>query len=139
MIPVSHTLKLYEVFNRYFKNNDDSRVAVQEIEGMVNTVIHSEKLELATKADATLLKKDMMLLKEDMTLLKEDMTLLKEDMMLLKEDVKEDISRLRLDLKEDIARVRIDMGEGFNNILKWIIVLMVVGFVSLIVGCIKLL
>lgn len=155
------TFRIYEIFNFYFKNEADAKALASEIEGLVNNRIGFEKAELATKDDIAKLelatKNDITELrlatKNDITELRlatekdiaELRTATEKDIAELRTATKNDIAELRLTTKNDIAEVKgeikqleIKMGEGFKDILKWMIALMV-GFASLILTFAKIL
>ncbi|MDQ6755878.1 MAG: hypothetical protein M3004_02995, partial [Bacteroidota bacterium] len=50
----------YEILQRYFKNNDDAKIVVQEIEQIIEAKVDSKKDILATKEDLSLLKEDLL-------------------------------------------------------------------------------
>ena len=60
----TQSFKIYEILQRHFKNNDDAKVVVQEIEQIIETKIENKSNILATKGDLSLLKEDSSLLKE---------------------------------------------------------------------------
>jgi hypothetical protein len=99
MVTASQTLKMYELLNKYFKNNEDAKAVVVSIEDIVDNKFNTEKDRLATKSDLTLVKEE---------------------------------------LRNEIGRLETRMEQGFKDQLKWIIVLMV-GWSSLLVAAIKLL
>jgi hypothetical protein len=72
MVTASQTLKMYELLNKHFKNNEDAKVLVQGIEEVIDCKFNSERDRLATKSD----------------------------MMILKEEVRNDISRLETRLEQ---------------------------------------
>jgi len=47
----TQSFKIYEVLQRHFKNNDDAKIIVQEIEQIVETKIESKMTVLTTKED----------------------------------------------------------------------------------------
>ncbi len=100
MMSVVHTFKLYELINKYFRNDEDSKAFVSEVDNFVKDQLHSDSNGLATKADIGRLE-----------------------------------SRIT-GIETEVSKLEIKMGEGFRDVLKWIIVLMV-AFASLIITCIK--
>lgn len=96
---VSQTLKLYEIANKYFKNEVDSKAFVDEIESAVDNKFHRETDRLASRLD---------------------------------------MSELKGELKQDIKTLEVKIEQGFKDQLKWLIILML-GFASLIITVIKLL
>ena len=109
MISVAHTLNLYEVVNKYFRNTEDSKVFVSEVINVVNTQVKSDANDFATKGDINLLKTDIHQLESEIA-----------------------------EVRADVSKLEIKMGEGFKDILKWMIALMV-AFASLIITFIKFL
>ena len=101
---VVHTLKLYEIINRYFRNKDDSKAFVSEMDSFVSIKLVSDNHNLATKSDIKKLETE--------------------------------ITELKSEFNSQVSKLEIKMGEGFKNILKWIIVLLI-GFASLIIACMK--
>lgn len=95
MMSVVHTFKLYEIVNKYFRNDEDSKNFVSEVDNFISFRLEADNNDLATK---------------------------------------EDINRL----ETEVSKLEVKMGEGFKDILKWIIALMV-GFASLIITCMKIL
>lgn len=51
VVTSSQTLKIYELLNKHFKNNEDAKALVQEIEQVIDVKFQSEKDRLATKED----------------------------------------------------------------------------------------
>ena len=51
MISASKSFAIHEIINRYFKNDQDARLLVQEIEQVIDDRFQSEKSILATKSD----------------------------------------------------------------------------------------
>jgi hypothetical protein len=51
MVTASQTLKIYELLNKHFKNDEDAKALVQEIEQVIDVKFQSEKDRLATKED----------------------------------------------------------------------------------------
>ena len=70
MITVQQTFKLYEIINRYFKNDTDSRELVSEIEQVMDSKVEIKMNDYATKKDLLELRFD---LKRDITVLRSDM------------------------------------------------------------------
>ncbi len=56
----TQSFKIYEILQRYFKNNDDAKIVVQEIEQIIEAKVDSKKDILATKEDLSLLKEDLL-------------------------------------------------------------------------------
>lgn len=56
----TQSFKIYEVLQRYFKNNDDAKIVVQEIEQIIEAKVDAKKDVLATKQDIHLLKEDLL-------------------------------------------------------------------------------
>ena len=59
MVTTSQILKIYELLNKHFKNDEDAKVLVQEIEQVIAVKFQSKKDRLATKADMTSLKQEL--------------------------------------------------------------------------------
>ena len=151
MISVAHTFKLYELVNKYFQNDDDSKAFIAEIDNFISAkpdVYHelatksdlkkledaTEKLQLATKTD---LKK----LEAAAEKFQVDLNRLETATEKFQADTKSDLKRLETDIREvkaEVNKLEIKMGEGFKDILKWIIAIML-GFASLIITFIKIL
>jgi hypothetical protein len=51
MVTASQTLKMYELLNKHFKNNEDAKAIVVSIEDIVDNKFNIEKDRLATKED----------------------------------------------------------------------------------------
>lgn len=51
MVTASQTLKMYELLNKHFKNNEDAKAIVVSIEDIVDNKFNTEKDRLATKED----------------------------------------------------------------------------------------
>ena len=104
------TFRLFTILNKHFKNEEDSRLLVAEIEQVVDQKFDLEVRILATKADLTILRVE----------------------------VKEDFTILRAEVKAYISRLEVKMEAGFKDQLKWIILLMM-GMTSLIITVVKIL
>jgi hypothetical protein len=109
MMSVVHTFKLYELLNKYFKNDEDSKAFVSEMDSFMSVKLNSDTHELATKSDVRVVRTEI-------------------------EELKKDVSIIR----KDVAHLEIKMEAGFKDVLKWIITLMV-AFAALIITCTKLL
>ncbi len=59
MITVSQTFKLYEIINRYFNNDADSKTLVSEIEQIMDNKVEYKMNDYATKQDLTELRFDL--------------------------------------------------------------------------------
>lgn len=59
----TQSFKIYEILQRHFKNNDDAKTVVQEIEFIIESKIAEKSNILATKGDIASLKSE---LKEDL-------------------------------------------------------------------------
>lgn len=59
MITFTQTFRIYEMLNKYFRNDDDAKALASGIEDMVNQRFQSEKERLATKMDIMELKGDI--------------------------------------------------------------------------------
>ena len=109
MISIKQSFRLYDVVNKYFKNEEDSKTVVFEIEEIMNNKIDSKMSTFATKQDIAEVKADFVGLKIDFE-----------------------------GLRTDFATLRADVEKGFKDQKKWIIVIML-GFASVIVTVIKFL
>ncbi len=56
----TQSFKIYEILQRHFKNDDDAKIVVQEIEQIKETKIDSKSTVLATKDYISLLKQDLL-------------------------------------------------------------------------------
>jgi tRNA U34 5-carboxymethylaminomethyl modifying GTPase MnmE/TrmE len=160
----SQTYRIYEIFNSYFKNEEDAKRLTSEIEELINGRVVSDRVDLATKSDIAQLssatKADIAQLssatKEDIAQLrsatKEDIAQLrsatKADIAQLSSETKADISQLRVETKADIAQLRIEtkteikqlelrVEQGFRDNLKWTVTTMV-GIAAIMLAIIKL-
>ena len=59
MVTASQAVKMYELLNKYFKNNEDAKAVVASIEDIVDNKFNSERDRLATKLDLSLVKEDL--------------------------------------------------------------------------------
>ena len=55
----TQTFRIYEMLNKYFKNEDDAKLVASGIEEMVNQRFQTEKERMATKMDIMELKGDI--------------------------------------------------------------------------------
>jgi hypothetical protein len=51
MVTASQAVKMYELLNKHFKNNEDAKAMVASIEDIVDNKFNSERDRLATKED----------------------------------------------------------------------------------------
>ena len=51
MITAAQTFRLYEVLQKHFRNEEDAKAVVQEIEQVIETRFQNERDRLATKED----------------------------------------------------------------------------------------
>ena len=56
----TQSLKIYEVLNKHFKNPEDAKTVVEQIEQIVEEKVEAKKDILATKTDLGLLKEDLL-------------------------------------------------------------------------------
>jgi hypothetical protein len=138
-----HSLRLYQIANKYFKNQDDSRDFVSEVEAVVQTHFGMETTHLATKTELfdvkDQLRKEIHEFRDELkNEIQELRNELKGDIHDLRSELKGDIHDLRSELKGDINRLEVRMEAGFKDQLKWIILLML-GFSSLIITVVKFL
>lgn len=61
----TQSFRIYEVLQRHFKNSDDAKIIVQEIEQIVETKIENKGNTLTTKGDIALLKGDLLKFQTD--------------------------------------------------------------------------
>ncbi len=61
----TQSLKIYEILQRYFKNDSDAKIVVQEIEQIVSEKFIQERENLASKSELMLLRKDMEILRQE--------------------------------------------------------------------------
>jgi hypothetical protein len=127
-----HSLRLYQIANKYFKNQDDSRDFVSEVEAVVQTHFGMETTHLATKTELFDVKDQ---LRKEIHEFRDE---LKNEIHELRSELKGDIHDLRSELKGDINRLEVRVEAGFKDQLKWIILLML-GFSSLIITVVKFL
>ena len=52
----TQSFRIYEILNRYFQNDSDAKIVVQEIEIVVDNKFNTEKATLATKDDISRLE-----------------------------------------------------------------------------------
>ena len=57
---VTQSFKIYEILHRYFKNETDAKLVVQEIETIVDTKVNEQKSVIASKEDISLLRQDIL-------------------------------------------------------------------------------
>ena len=62
----TQSIKIYDVLVRHFKNDEDARTVVQEIEQIVSEKFLQEKENIAPKSEIMLLRKDMDLMRQEM-------------------------------------------------------------------------
>ena len=55
----SQSIKLYEILRRYFGNDSDAKVLVEEIQQLVESKFTDEKKELSSKSEIEMLRKDV--------------------------------------------------------------------------------
>jgi hypothetical protein len=115
-----HSLRLFQIVSKYIPP-DDGREIVIEVESIIRNQLHMDISNLATRSELLQTKDE-----------------LKGDIHNLRDELKGDIHNLRVELKGDISRLEVRMEAGFKDQLKWIIVLML-GFSSLIIGVVKFL
>jgi hypothetical protein len=56
----TQSFRIYEVLQRHFKNNDDAKIVVQEIEQIIETKVENKSSVLFTKEDGSALKQDVL-------------------------------------------------------------------------------
>ena len=60
MVTASQTLKIYELLNKHFKNNEDGKALVGGIEEVIDKKFNDERDRLATKLDILTLKQEIL-------------------------------------------------------------------------------
>ena len=94
--------------------------------------VTKDRRSLATKDDLARFLQDI---KRDIASSRSET---KQEIAGLRSDIKQDMTELRSESKLDMATLRGDMEKGFKEQLRWVIVLLM-GFASLIITVIKLL
>ncbi len=56
----TQSFKIYEILQGYFKNNDDAKIVVQEIEKIIDSKFDGKVNILSTKEDVLMLKEDLL-------------------------------------------------------------------------------
>ncbi|MHB8262080.1 MAG: hypothetical protein ACYDEC_17615 [Bacteroidia bacterium] len=56
MITAAQSFKIYELLNKHFKNEQDAKALVSEIENVIDAKVQAEKDRLATKDDINSVK-----------------------------------------------------------------------------------
>ena len=59
MLASTQSFKIYEILNKHFKNDADSKALVTEIEAVIENRFHAERDRLATKEDLAKTKTDI--------------------------------------------------------------------------------
>jgi hypothetical protein len=54
----TQSFRIYEILQRHFKNNDDAKIVVQEIEQIIEAKLENKSTVLSTKSDLSLFKED---------------------------------------------------------------------------------
>ena len=126
-----HSLRLFQLVSKYIPP-DDGREIVIEVESIVRHQLHMDISNLATRSELLQTKDE---LRKEIHEFRDE---LKGDIHNLRDELKSENHQLRLELKGDISRLEVRMEAGFKDQLKWIIVLML-GFSSLIIGVVKFL
>lgn len=120
MKTVKQALKVFEIFNKHFQNEDDTKVLITEIEEIMDDKLTVKISDLATRKDLS------------------DLALqLRAEMSGLATELRADMNQLRLDTQKEITNLANRMELGFKEQLKWTIVLMI-GFFSATIAVVKL-
>ena len=61
----AQSLQIFEILNKHFKNENESKIVVQEIEQIIETKINSKTEVLATKLDLADVKTNLSEVKAD--------------------------------------------------------------------------
>ncbi|MBO9573855.1 MAG: DUF1640 domain-containing protein [Chitinophagaceae bacterium] len=121
MLTVESTFKLFDVVNRHFRNEHDSRLLISEVEEIMDSKVDLKMNDFATKKDLdehrAATKQDYLELsselKEDMAGLRSE---LKQDMVELRSELKQDMAELKSEFKQDISELKSDLYSKFNNL-----------------------
>ena len=89
----TQSIKLYELFRRYFQNENDAKTFIEEVENIVDKKVDTEKQNYSTKSEVELLRKDMQALRIE-----------------LKSDIENSSLRVENNLKSEI-----------NKLIVWIV------------------
>ena len=63
----AQSLQIFEILNKHFKNENESKIVVQEIEQIIETKINSKTEVLATKLDLADVKTNLSEVKTDIS------------------------------------------------------------------------
>jgi hypothetical protein len=99
MLTASQSLTLYQLFLKYFKNEEDARLFVTEIENTMESTFASGKEHLVAKEELASTKDSF-----------------KDEMQQIRQDIKEQISLVRLEIKD----VRVEIHDTKVNLIKWV-------------------
>jgi hypothetical protein len=61
MLAAAQSFKIYEILNRHFKDDEDAKALVTEIETVIETRFQAERDRLATKEDLARAKNEIIL------------------------------------------------------------------------------
>lgn len=103
MLTVKHTFKLFDVINKHFNNEQDSRIFVSEIEEIMDNKVDLKMNDFATRKDLAELKTE---LKIEITSVKSE---LKSEIADVKSELKSEIAEVKTELKSDIAELRTEL------------------------------
>ena len=138
MLTVKNTFELFDVINKHFHNDNDSRIFISEIEEIMDNKVDLKMNDFATRKDLTELRAAT---KQDYTELKSE---LKQDMAELKSELKQDVAELRADFNRLDASVNLSLANSAiilertqKEHLKWTMGLMI-AMLTLAVAVIKL-
>lgn len=121
MLTVKSTFKLFDVINKHFHDDNDSRVFISEIEEIMDNKVDLKMDDFATRKDIAELrvaaKQDYIELRSE---LKQDINELrvefKHDMAEMKSELKHDMGKLRSEVKADIAELRSEVNQEINEL-----------------------
>lgn len=110
MLTVKSTFKLFDVINKHFHNDSDSRVFISEIEEIMDNKVDLKMNDFATRKD---LAEHRAATKQDYIELKAE---LKQDITELRAELKQDITELRAELKQDMFELKAELRADFNKL-----------------------
>ncbi|MBO9570656.1 MAG: DUF1640 domain-containing protein [Chitinophagaceae bacterium] len=110
MLTVKSTFKLFDVVNRHFHNDHDSRLFISEVEEIMDSKVDLKMNDFTTKKD---LEEHRVATKQDYLELRSEV---KQDIAEFKAEVKLEISEFKAEMKQEISEFKAEMKQDFSDL-----------------------
>jgi hypothetical protein len=122
MTPVQ-SLKIYGILQKHFKNDEDARTVVEEIEGVIDQKLLQKDMMFSTKEDllelGAALREEMASQQNQFVLwqseMKADQLLIRTELNELRLEVRSELNKNRSEFKKDLSELRSELKQDMSE------------------------